>query len=398
MKNNNKKNLYIGITTSVMGNKVFDLANNFMISKANPMSSSILAVYQSSELLVSVVLNLLGGAISDRTTKKNLIAIISDLLSGLFVLSILFLENTKWPLHYIIIPVNIMLSIISAFNAPASKSLIKHYINKNEVKNFNSVLQTSIQIIKVSTPIITLGLMKLIGYRGIILINAFTFFISAFVEFKLIGKSEIKKEESPNKNVLHNISEGIKYLFKKKQIFNLILTSAIVNFFLSGYNLFIPYSRNLYNVEFDPYVVFTTSEAIGGVLAGIVSFKLIKGNSSLKSYDFLIYSGLSIVGYFINLVFLRNIIIASSFILIFNLFLSIYNILFISAINDEVDSNYIGRVFAVVSTISLAFMPIGSMFFSFSFSASSGIQYLFIGLGVIITSWVFKNIYKNSSF
>lgn len=95
-KKNNKKFLFVGTTTTILGNKIFDFANNFLISKISPKTSFVLALYQSSELIISILLNLIGGAISDFTSKKNKIVIISDFLSGIFVLSILFLQKNKF--------------------------------------------------------------------------------------------------------------------------------------------------------------------------------------------------------------------------------------------------------------------------------------------------------------
>lgn len=139
-KKNNKKFLFVGTTTTILGNKIFDFANNFLISKISPKTSFVLALYQSSELIISILLNLIGGAISDFTSKKNKIVIISDFLSGIFILSILFLKKTSLPMSAVIISVNILLSIISSFNAPSAKALIKHYIDKDEISKFNSCL------------------------------------------------------------------------------------------------------------------------------------------------------------------------------------------------------------------------------------------------------------------
>lgn len=381
-----------------MGNKIFDFANNFLISKISPKTSFVLALYQSSELIISILLNLIGGAISDFTSKKNKIVIISDFLSGIFVLSILFLQKTSLPMSAVIILVNILLSIISSFNAPSAKALIKHYIDKDEISKFNSCLQIAIQIIKVITPIFTISLIKVIGYRNIILINAFTFFLSSFCEYNLKSDEEIQFKSKSEKKIIKNIVEGIQYLLQQKKILNLIVTSSLVNFFLAGYNLFLPYSRNLFESSIDPYAIFLSAEAAGGMIGGIIALKIISSNYSRKSYDFLIFSGLFIVLYYFVMKLFKNIIIAMICIVLFNLFLTIYNISFFTGINEDVDSDYIGRIFSIVFTAALAFMPIGSFVFSWAFSVKSMNQYLFIGIGVVAISMVAKKIYIKGWF
>ena len=169
--------------------------------------------------------------------------------------------------------------------------------------------------------------------------------------------------------------EGIQYLLQQKKILNLIVTSSLVNFFLAGYNLFSPYSRNLFESSIDPYAIFLSAEAAGGMIGGIIALKIISSNYSRKSYDFLILSGLFIVLYYFVMKLFKNIIIAMICIVLFNLFLTIYNISFFTGINEDVDSNYIGRIFSIVFTAALAFMPIGSFVFSWAFSVKSMNQY-----------------------
>lgn len=64
--------------------------------------------------------------------------------------------------------------------------------------------------------------------------------------------------------------------------------------------------------------------------------------------------------------------------------LTAYNIDFFSIIQTKVDDKYLGRVFSVVFTVAIIFMPIGTAVFSYYLVEN----YIIIGIGIIIVSIV----------
>ena len=68
----NEKLLWIGSWTSKIGDKVFDYANSVFIVGMGGSASVLLAFYQSSETLISVFFNLLGGVVADGYSRKKI--------------------------------------------------------------------------------------------------------------------------------------------------------------------------------------------------------------------------------------------------------------------------------------------------------------------------------------
>lgn len=62
----------------------------------------------------------------------------------------------------------------------------------------------------------------------------------------------------------------------------------------------------------------------------------------------------------------------------------IYN--FLLQFRKKVDTDFIGRVYSVIFTVSILFMPIGSIVFGFIFNNIDIEILLFIGIFVILTS------------
>lgn len=68
----NEKLLIFGRWTSKIGDSIFDYVNSIIIVTKFSKSSLILALYQSSQTIVNIMFNLIGGAIADSGNKKKL--------------------------------------------------------------------------------------------------------------------------------------------------------------------------------------------------------------------------------------------------------------------------------------------------------------------------------------
>jgi predicted MFS family arabinose efflux permease len=118
----NEALLIFGRWTSKIGDIVFDYVNNVTIVSLCGKSAFILAIYQSSEIIVNTIFNLLGGVIADRSYKKKIL-IRTDLLSASICITLSFfvtstyltialiLANIFWLLlfHSILLHTNLLL-------------------------------------------------------------------------------------------------------------------------------------------------------------------------------------------------------------------------------------------------------------------------------------------------
>lgn len=156
-----------------------------------------------------------------------------------------------------------------------------------------------------------------------------------------------------------------------------------MNFFLAGYELFLPYSSHLLSeTSLNPYPTFISIGSAGGVIGAFLSMRN-KTYSIKRMIGYIFCCGLAIVGLYIAFALFHSFILAGIAVFSFNLSLVFFNIVFTTYIQQNVDSDYIGRVFSVIVTIAIMFMPIGSLIFTGVFSVSSATIYLFVGLGLI---------------
>lgn len=395
---NNESKLAIGSLTTTLGNRVFDVACNIFLSSFSHSSSLLTAIYQSSETLIAVIINIFAGVFADKSRDKRKILIITDLACGLACLVLSFLTSSAYAV-YAIIAVNIILSIFSTFNGPASKSIIKFAIRKERISKYNSYVKFGQQLIKVCSPIITLWFLAIGTIRIVIIFNAITFFLSAACEKALFIKNKTVSTNNQNSkkvlSFLQDIKDALVYIFSQKDILLIISLASIFNFFISGYNLFLPYTYNFFTIDYNPYGLFISAEAIGGILGAVLA-ALVKKQSINKMILFLFICGLSVFSIFLSLQVVKSLIMAIVSVAVFTIALTVFNIIFMSEIQTKVDDKYIGRVFSFIFTVALLFMPIGSFVFMRLFPANSALSYFYIAIGICLTcaaSYLINRIY-----
>lgn len=380
--------LWFGSWTSKIGNIVFDYANSMSIVSSFSGKTWILALYQSSETIIQIIFNLIGGAKADKGSRKKIV-IITDILAAIVCAVLSFFVDTGC-MAEVMICANAILAVIYAFNSPTYKSIIREMVKKNRIGFYNSVSNAGGELIGIAGPIIGVGLVQIIGTRGALLFDAGTFLLSAFAESLLERVIEVSKPENEKNNVISDIMDGFKYLLREKEILFLVILAALVNFFLAGYNLLLPYTDVMFENEFHNfYSKALVMEAIGGVIGSALCSK-IAGKFKDDIRTLILFLGGTGMTMFIEPAasILKNMYVCLVPFILFGIMLTCFNIMFMSHVQTAVDEVYLGRVFSIIFTVAVLFMPLGSFAFSFFVNMRSVKSYALVGGGIIMLSMI----------
>lgn len=396
--NNMKKNiLYLVYSKGIsrIGDVLFDYANNRFLAGINPTSLSLVAIYQSLESVIGVLFNLFGGVIADSFNRKKII-IATNILCGLSCITLSFISQEQW-LVYAIVITNVILAFMSAFSGPSYKAFTKEIVKKDSISQLNSLLETTSTVIKVTIPMIAIYLYKLLGIHGVLLLDGLSFLIAASLIFFItpVNEEVETKENMTIRGIFDDLKIGFTYVYSHKQILIIIALSALVNFFLAAYNLLLPYSNQMFgSISSGLYGTFLTAEAIGGFIGAILSGFINKSLSSKRLMLFLAYSGLMLMLVAPLYYMFRNVIILAFSPALFSLFLSIFNIQFFSIVQRDVDNEFLGRVFGIIFTVAILFMPLGTVFFSVVLNPNNTFNLFIIGVSITILSLIFSTLLK----
>ena len=392
---NNTELLVISRSISKIGDIMFDFANNTFLAGLNPASLSLVAIYQSLESVIGVLFNLFGGVIADSFNRKKII-IGTNILCGIACIVLSFISQQQW-LVYAIVITNVILAFMSAFSGPSYKAFTKEIVKKDHITKLNSYLETSSTIIKVTIPMVAIFLYNILGIHGVLLLDGLSFLIAASLIFFIVPINEevVAKEKMTISGVFNDLKMGFKYVYSHKTIFIIIILSALVNFFLAAYNLLLPYSNQMFGeISAGLYGTFLTAEAIGGFIGAILSGFVNKSLSSKRLMHLLAYSGIMLMLSTPLYSIFQNVIVLALSPALFSLFLSIFNIQFFSIVQRDVDNEFLGRVFGIIFTVAILFMPVGTGFFSVVLNPNNTFNLFIIGLSITVLSLVFGTLFK----
>ncbi|EME8168463.1 MFS transporter, partial [Enterococcus faecium] len=388
----NSNRIMLSSVTSRVGNAVFDYANKMILVSIFASKPLLMSLYQSSETMISIVFNLFAGAFADKVNRKKIL-ITTDLLSGITCLiGFLFLDTPY--LYLAMLLGNILLAILSTYNSPSYNAMIKESISEEYIEMHFSRFTMVKETFSIASPSIGVLVWQLFGLKVSYMFNAATFLFSAYISSKIVIQLP-PKEKKDKKFVFKQIAEGLQYMFKHKTIMYLLIISAMVNFFLSGYNLSMPYLNNYFSKEMSNFFgASLISESIGAISFSAINNRYSKGKkkdvSQNKMLLFLILSGLAIVLLPIQDALVKNAYLSLVPLALIGGFLTMFNIQFFTIVQKSVDSEYVGRVYSVIFTIAILFMPVGSLLFGLIFNSRNLFVVLISGIGIIITVLLYK--------
>lgn len=369
-----------------IGNMLYDYGNSVWLASMGTVGKTVLGIYQISELVTAILANPFGGVISDRFSRRKIL-MTTDLVCGILCLVISFIRNDSWMIGALIFA-NIVQAIAFAFSRPANKAIITEVVAKDEIVTYNAHLELVLQVVGVSSPVLSFLVLQFASLHMTLLLDALTFFI-AFALVALLPKEEPKVQEHKSftgKDIFADIKDGLHYIRHQKEIFFLLLVASSVNFFFAAFEFLLPFSNKLYGVD-GAYATILTMGAIGSIIGALIANKF---KSSMKMLLFLMI--LTGVGVFVMGLPLPNFLTFSGD-LVCELFMTIFNIHFFTQVQTKVDGEYLGRVLSAIFTLAILFMPVakGLMTWLPSVRVES---FLLIGAGVILFSLLAQVIAK----
>ena len=363
-----------------IGNMLYDYGNSVWLASMGTIGQTVLGIYQISELVTSILVNPFGGVISDRFSRRKIL-MMTDLVCGILCLAISFIRNDSWMIGALIFA-NIVQAIAFAFSRTANKAIITEVVEKDELVLYNSRLELVMQVVSVSSPVLSFLVLQFASLRITLVLDALSFFL-AFGLVALLPKKEEKtmgEKKLTFRVIFSDIKEGVHYIVKQKEIFFLLVMASSVNFFFAAFNYLLPFSNQLYGIE-GAYASILTMGAIGSIIGALLASK-IKANV----YNLLILLALTGVGVFIMGLPLPNLLSFSGN-LVCELFMTIFNIHFFTQVQTKVESEFLGRVLSTIFTLAILFMPIAKGFMTVLPSVHLS-SFLIIGSGVIILSCI----------
>lgn len=402
LKDKNFSLLMFGKITSLIGSNMQSFALSlFVLSTTGSATkfASILAV----ALIPGLILSPISGVIVDWFYRKNIL-IFLDLASGIVVsiFAVIYFITGEMSLINIYILV-ILLSLISTLDNPTLQTIIPTITKKEELVEANALNSLLMEIGNVISPAIAAFIYGSFGLEAVFIVNAISFYVSAFSEVFLVIPRNIKSREKLSLNKFTDeFKDGIKFILKKRDIVNIVSLAVILNFALGSFSIGSAYiSKIILKVSDLQYGVIDTFGVIGMILGTFIVGWFSKKYSIGKN----IYISLMIASVFLSLyaiVALKPLLeIQGSIVYLYLLmliitfgmciFISIANTFINSGFQSIVPLDFLGRVSTVVSTGCMLANPLSSMIYGYLFDKINVSSIFLISSGIMIISMlIFK--------
>ena len=234
--NRNFKLLLGGQLVSQVGDKFHMIALAFWVLNTTGSTAKMGAVLAAS-LIPVVIFGLFSGAVIDRYSRKWII-VVTDVIRGGVLFIFAWLMATGQMNFYIILVLQVVLSINTAFFNPAVPAMIPQIVDKDQLGRANAVHQSVNSFATIGGAALGGIAVSTLGYAWIFVLNGISFLTSAGFESCIKVPGIIK--ERAKSSLVSDIKEGYAYLFGRRLLMVVLFLVTIIHFFYGGIEVFMP--------------------------------------------------------------------------------------------------------------------------------------------------------------
>ena len=401
--------LIIGQALSMFGTVLLKFTVSLLILDLTS-SAALFGTITAISYLPPVFLSLIAGIIADRNNKRNLMIALDGLYGIMAVLLVLSLSFSNVLIWITIIMVG--LAVISSFETPVVQSSIPLIQEKHHLIQSNAIVSQINMLANLTGPLLAgllysvVGKTTLQGVRIIFWGCAICFFSAAILEaFVKIPKITLTPISDPLHAIKKDLGESLHFLTSKQiYVFKAILLNAVFVFLIqplitTGAPFIIRVVLNLSSVLNGLSQAFMGAAGlIGGIIAGIIANKF----RTDKIYWLFWIMGISIAAFGSSLLFkfspnLIYIIFVIISIVVF-ISASIAGIFIMSAIQQNVPDDMLGRIMSFYSAIVSVALPIGILFYGSLYEKFinhlSAIMFL-TSASILVVGYIGKKTYRH---
>lgn len=347
------------------------------------------AIIYAMNMLPSVIVQPFTGALVEGMNKKKLL-IVTDLIRGLLVASLVILYATGQVTAPILVIFTLLTSSVEAFHLPASAAVTPMVLEEKYYEygtGFSSTIGSIVEIVGMGAAGVIIGLF---GINTAIAIDGISFFGSAFILcFLHLKETNMKKGKFQGKEYLETLKAGAAYVKNNPIIRNFILMAVLLNAAMAPFNAFeTPLVQDILGQESELLSVIGIA-LMAGMGAGSFFFPMISKKASARTLVILSGMGEGIVFYLYTLgnyfkentiaVYALTIGVSALFGFSVSVMTSVLHVQFMKL----VDKDYMARATSIMNAGACAAVPIASLTCG-ALATIFSVKQLFVASTVII--------------
>ena len=403
--------------TLVVIGQIISLFGNATIRFALPLyllnltgSSALYGTVTACAFIPAILLSPIGGIVADRVNKRNIMVIL-DFFTAAVILAFSLLMNGVNLILLLTVTLSFLYGIAGAYQ-PSVQASIPALTNQDNFMAANSIINTISSFASLMGPVLGGILYSAYGLKPVLWVCMVCFLMSAVMEIFI--KIPFQKQTSGGgilKTARTDFAESIRFIREEKPVIGkAVLVICGINLFLAAMIIVaLPYLitevLNLDASQANRLYGFAEGALAAGGLAGGIGAGIFANKLAIyKSGNLVIACAVCVFPISVSLILFSSAIINYIVITVccFAIMVcsTIFTVQMMSFIQTETPQNLIGKVIAVILTVSMCAQPLGNAFYGVVFEICKGFEYavvLFSGIVSLMIAISTKNIFKRFS-
>lgn len=219
---------FIGRTVDLAGSAMTPVVLALAVLQATD-SVSHTGLVLAANVLPTLILMLIGGALADRLPRGRILTVTCTLSA----VTQLAMAAVLWAQSFNLVFMTVLAAIsgmIGAFSSPALRGIVPDLVAEEDIQSANAALATSKNAAKILGPTVAGVLVAFIGGGWALVIDAATFVIAAIFFSRLPGFTAPGRRSG----LAADIQDGLKAFSKMRWVWTLSLSYALINLLVIG--------------------------------------------------------------------------------------------------------------------------------------------------------------------
>jgi MFS family permease len=259
---------WAGQSVSIFGNYFMFLALPIMTYSITG-SRMTLGITITLQAVPALIAGPFAGALVDRWDRRKTM-LTADIIRALLLMPILLVKGPA--LIYVVYSVSFLMSLVGIFFEPAFGAALPRIVGKDNILKANSMVQTSVSIIKILAPLAGTAAYTMWGTGALIAIDMFTFAVSAVTILLIKTKMSVDAEVRLTLGLIaRDIAEGVRYISGIRAIVVVLVTFLFLAFFEGIVSvLLLPYIKDVLGAGEKGYGLAISVQGAGQILGSII--------------------------------------------------------------------------------------------------------------------------------
>ena len=411
------KKLFSKDFTLVAIGQIISLFGNAAIRFALPLyllnltgSSALYGTVTACAFIPAILLSPIGGIVADRVNKRNIMVIL-DFFTAAVILAFSLLMNEVGLVLLLTVTLMLLHGIAGAYQ-PSVQASVPALVGQDHFMAANSIINTISSFASLIGPVLGGILYSAYGLEPVLWVCIACFIMSAVMEIFI--EIPFQKQASDGgvlKTARTDFAESIRFIRKEKPVIGKTLLVIFgINLFLSAMIIVaLPYLvtevLSIESSQANRLYGFAEGALAAGGLAGGIGAGIFANKLAIhKSGSLVIACAVCVFPISAALILFSsgmvNYIVITVCCFAIMVFSTIFTVQMMSFIQTETPQNLIGKVIAVIFTISMCAQPLGNAFYGVLFEICRGFEYavvLFSGVVSLMVAISTRNIFKRFS-